>query len=154
MQFQSRQTIVAVPLVFPVYQPTTWRGVVEMKPLGGTITPPPQMVGVQSLQGVLVYRAAATYQPGTTSIFTVDLVPDYVFQGTQTGRFCIHEQKVTNRAVWDALIASQAAIPYSISISDTDTHATIPTFFPQRTFHESFAAGGAFDCGPGPNISN
>src|SRR5262249_37452171 len=73
-----------------------------MKPLGGTITPAPQMVGVQSLQDVLVYRAAATYQAGTTYSFTVDLVPDYVFQGTQTGRFCIHEQKVTNRAVWDA----------------------------------------------------
>ena len=152
IRFPSRKTIVAVPLVFPVYQPTAWRGVVEMKPLGGTITPAPQMVGVQSLQDVLVYRAAATYQAGTTYSFAVDLVPDYVFQGTQTGRFCIHEQKVTNRAVWDALMASQAAVPYSVSISDTETSATIPAFFPQRTFHESFAADGAFDCGPVPNI--
>ncbi len=152
MRFSSSQTIVAVPLVFPVYPPAAWRGVVEMKPLGGTITPVPEMVGVQSLQDVLVYRAAATYQAGTTYTFTVDMVPDYVFQGTQTGRFCIHEQKVTNRAVWDALMASQAAVPYSVSISDTETSATIPAFFPQRTFHESFAAGGAFDCGPVPNI--
>ncbi len=125
---------------------------IGMRPLGGTITPVPEMVGVQSLQDVLVYRAAATYQAGTTYTFTVDMVPDYVFQGTQTGRFCIHEQKVTNRAVWDALMASQAAVPYSVSISDTETSATIPAFFPQRTFHESFAAGGAFDCGPVPNI--
>ena len=152
IRFPSRQTIVAVPLLFPVYQATTWRGVVEMKPLGGTITPAPQMVGVQSLQDVLVYKAAATYQAGQTYTFTVDMVPDYVFQGTQTGRFCIFEQKVTNRAVWDALIASQAPVPYSVSISDTETSATIPAFFPQRMFHETFAADGAVDCGPAPNI--
>jgi len=152
IRFPSTLSIVAVPLVFPVYQTTTWRGVVEMKPLGGTITPEPQMVGVQSLQDVLVYRAAATYRAGQTYTFVVDMVPDYVFQGTQTGRFCIFEQKITNRAVWDALIASQTAVPYSVSISDTETSATIPAFFPQRTFHEAFTAGGAFDCGPVPNI--
>jgi hypothetical protein len=79
------------------------------------------------------------------------MVPDYVFQGTLSGRFCIHEQKFTNRDVWNALVASQAAVPYSLSISDTETSATIPTFFPQRTFYESFKAGGAADCGPVPN---
>src|SRR5262249_34280892 len=77
---------------------------------------------------------------------------DYVFQGIQTGRFCIYNQKVTNRTVWDGLMASQAAGPYSISISDVGTFASIPSFFPQRTFYESFAACGAFDCGPAPNI--
>jgi hypothetical protein len=43
-------------------------------------------------------------------------------------------------------------VDYSLSISDTETVATIPTFFPQRTFFQSFKAGGAFDCGPVPNI--
>jgi hypothetical protein len=89
---------------------------------------------------------------GATYTFTVDMVPDYVFQGTQTGRFCIYSQRVTNRAVWDALMASQAAVPYSISISDTGTFASIPSFFAQRTLYESFAAAGAFDCGPAPNV--
>lgn len=152
IRFPSRQTITAVPHVFPVYQRTAWRGMVTMKPLAGTIVPVPQMVGVQSLQDVIVYRAAATYQAGVTYTFTVDMVPDFVFQGAQTGRFCIHEQKFTNRAVWDALIASQATIPYSVTITDTETVASIPAFFPQRTFYEGFAAGGAFDCGPVPNI--
>jgi hypothetical protein len=152
MQFPSRQTIVAVPLVFPVYAQTDWRGVVEMKPLRGTITPAPQMVGVQSMQDVIVYKGAATYQAGTTYNFVLDLVPDYILEGTQTGRFCINEQKFTNRSVWDALKSSSAPAPYSVSISDTETHASIPAFFPQRTFYESFANGGAFDCGPIPNI--
>ena len=150
--FPSRQTIVAVPHVFPGYQQFAWRGMVTMKPLAGTITPAPQMLGVQSQQDVVVYQALATYQAGVTYTFGIDMVPDFVFQGTQSGRFCIHEQKFTNRAVWDALIASQAVIPYSISINDTETFASIPAFFPQRTFYESFAAGGAFDCGPVPNI--
>jgi len=78
---------------------------------GGTITPEPQMVGVQSLQDVLVYRAAATYRAGQTYTFVVDMVPDYVFQGTQTGRFCIYEQKFNNRSAWDALKSSSAPIP-------------------------------------------
>ena len=35
---------------------------------------------------VIVYGANATYLPGTYT-FSVDLIPDYVLQGTQTGRF-------------------------------------------------------------------
>jgi len=151
IRFPSTQTIVAVPQVFPAYQATAWRGVVEMKPLGGTVMPPPQVAGVQSLQDVIIYKSATTYQGGKSYTFTIDMVPDYVFQGIQTGRFCIYNQKVTNRTVWDGLMASQAAVPYSISISDVGTFASIPSS-PQRTFFESFAAGGAFDCGPSPNI--
>jgi len=152
IRFPARQTITAVPHVFPVYSDFALRGMVAMKPLAGTITPAPHMVGVQSLQDVIVYQAAATYQAGVSYSFTIDLIPDFVFQGTQTGRFCIHEQKFTNRSVWNSLIASSAAIPYSLSISDTGTVANIPAFLPQRTFHESFTAGGATDCGPVPNI--
>ena len=152
IRFPSRQTITAVPEVFPVYPTAAWRGAVTMKPLAGTITPAPQMVGAQSMQDVIVYKAGATYQAGVTYNFTIDLVPDFIFQGTQTGRFCIFEQKVTNRALWDALIASPNAVPYSVTITDTETVASIPAFFPQRTFYGSFAAGGALDCGPVPNI--
>jgi hypothetical protein len=152
IRFPSRQTIAAMPHVFPVYRETAWRGMVTMKPLNGTIAPAPQMVGVQSLQDVIVYQAAATYQGGVTYAFTVDMAPDFVFQGTQTGRFCIHEQKFTNRAVWNVLIASETAVPYSVTISDTGTVANIPAFLPQRTFYESFKSGGAFDCGAVPNI--
>jgi len=152
IRFAERQTITAVPHVFPVYQEAAWRGMVSMKPLSGTITPTPQMAGVQSQQDVIAYQATATYLAGVTYTFAVDMVPDFVFHGTQSGRFCIHEQKFTNRTVWNALVASQAPIPYTVTISDTGTVATIPPFLPQRTFHESFAAGGAGDCGPVPNI--
>ena len=67
-------------------------------------------------------------------------------------RFCIYSQGVTNRGVWDDRMASQAAAPYSISISDTGTFVTFPSFFAQRTLYESFAAAAAFDCGPTPNV--
>jgi hypothetical protein len=152
IRFPAQQTITAIPHAFPVYQESAWRGMVTMKPLTGTITPMPQMVGVQSLQDVIVYQAAATYRAGVTYNFIVDMTPDFIFQGSQTGRFCIHEQKFTNRAAWNALIASQAAVPYSVTIRDTGTIATIPAFLPQRTFHENFIAAGAFDCGQAPNI--
>jgi hypothetical protein len=152
IRFPQRQTITAVPHVFPVYSETAWRGMVTMKPLTGTITPAPQMVGVQSLQDVIVYQAEATYQAGTSYSFTIDMIPDFVFQGSLSGRFCIHEQKFTNRAVWNALVTSSAAMPYSLTINDTGTVAYIPAFLPQRTFLESFAAAGAMDCGPVPNI--
>jgi hypothetical protein len=151
IRFPVRQTIAAMPHVFPVYQNTAWRGFVAMKVSGGAITPTPQLVGPQSLQDVIVYGAATTYQAGTTYDFIVDMVPDYVIQGSQTGRFCLYEQKFSNRAVWDALIASTVDVPYSISISDTEIAATIPTFFSQRTFQKNFTADGAFDCGSVPN---
>lgn len=152
IRFSTRQTITAVPHVFPVYSDFSWRGMVTMKPLSGTISPAPQMAGVQSLQDVIAYQAVATYQAGVTYTFTIDMIPDFVFQGTQSGRFCIHEQKFTNRALWNAIEASTAAIPYSVTINDTGTVVSIPAFVPQRTFHEGFAAGGAMDCGPVPNI--
>ena len=121
-----------------------------MKVMGGTISPLPQTVAAQSMQDVILYGAPATYQAGSTYNFTIDLVPDYVIQGAQSGRFCIYEQKFINRAPWDALIASTADMPYTISISDTDTAATIPAFFAQRTFYRNFASDGAADCGPVP----
>jgi len=152
IQFPSRQSIVAVPLVFPAYAQTDWRGIVEMRPLSGTITPAPEIVGAQSIQDVILYRGAATYQAGTTYSFTIDSVPDYVFQGTQTGRFCIYEQKFNNRSAWDALKSSSAPIPYRVSISDAEMYVNIPVFFPQRAFYESFQRIGALDCGPGANI--
>jgi len=152
IRFPQRQTITAVPHVFPEYSETAWRGMVTMKPLTGNITPAPQMVGVQSLQDVIVYQAAATYQSGVTYSFIIDMIPDFVFQGTPSGRFCVHEQKFTNRIVWNALISSPAAIPYSLTINDTGTAANIPAFLPQRIFHESFITGGAVDCGPIPYI--
>lgn len=152
IRFPQKQTITAVPHVFPMYSETAWRGMVTMKPLTGTITPTPQMVGVQSLNDVIVYQAAATYEAGTSYSFTIDMIPDFVFQGSLSGRFCIHEQKFENRSVWSALLASSAPIPYSLTINDTGTVANIPLFLPQRTFHDSFAAGGAVDCGPVPNI--
>ena len=153
LQVPAPRTIRAVPHVFPDYQTSSWRSVVTMSPIGGTIEPLPRMAGVQSVNDVLVYGADATYLPGVTYTFTIDMIPDYVYRGTQSGRYCIHEQRfASKRAVWDALIASPAAVPYSVTIYDTETFAAIPAFFPQRTFRESFIAAGAFDCGPVVNI--
>jgi len=151
LKVPRRMTLSAVPHVFPAYSTFAWRGVVTMKPLAGSITPAPTMVGAQSKRDVLVYQGGATYDPGITYSFVVDFVPDYVIQGTQSGRFCLYEQKFTNRAVWESLVASPNSIPYSISNSDTGTAATIPAFLPQRTFYESFRTAGAVDCGPQPN---
>jgi hypothetical protein len=93
IRFPSQQTITAVPHVFPVYQETAWRGIVTMKPLNGTIIPTPQTAGVQSLREVIVYQAPATYQAGVTYTFTVDMAPDFVFQGTRQVAFAF-----TNRS--------------------------------------------------------
>jgi hypothetical protein len=151
IRFPTRQTIAAVPHVISEYQ-QAWRVGIEMKPLGGTITPAPRMgYEGQPLRDAIVYKARATYEANTTYTFMVDLVPNYVLQGTQTGRFCINEQTITNRAAWEAIMSSEAEVRYSVSIRDTETRANIPAFFPQRTFHETFTAGGALDCGPTGN---
>jgi hypothetical protein len=150
IEFPARLTISAIPSATPAYPDShsEWRGV-EMKPLTGTISPSPQLESV-AMRDVIVHGAGATYQPGSYS-FTVDLIPDYVLQGTEPGRFCINEHKFGGREVWDALIASEAAVPYRLWIRDTETSATIPTFFPQRSFYRSFRAAGARDCNPPGN---
>jgi hypothetical protein len=150
IRFPERRTIAAIPHVFPVYQLSAWRGVVTMKPLAGTITPAPGMIGVQSLQEVILYNAQATYEGGVNYNFTVDLIPDYVIQGRITRRFCVYSAKFTDRTVWNAILASPSAVPYTVSISDTETNATIPAFFPQRTLYANFVSAGASDCGPTP----
>jgi hypothetical protein len=145
MRFPDNRTVVAVPSVFPVYSNTSWRGVVSMKPIGGSISPAPPMGGVQSLQEGIVYKAPATYQGGVTYTFRVDLVPDYVDRDRQTGRFCIRENS-SNRAAWDAIMASADATPFTISISDSHTTARVPAFLPQRTIRDSLVAEGVVAC--------
>jgi len=152
IRFSSQQTIRAIPHVFPEYAAAQWRGIVAMKPLTGTIAPLPQMVGVQSLQDVIQYEGAATYAASTSYTFTIDMIPDFVFQGTQSKRYCVFTQKVTNREIWNALISSTDAVAYNVSISDTGTAARIPASYPQKTFYQSFVADGAGDCGSVPNI--
>jgi hypothetical protein len=152
IRFSARQTIDAMPEVKPDYEISEWRGRVAMKRSGGTIDPMPQLLGHRSLQDTILYGSHATYEAGKTYDFTVDMIPDYVLRGTKTGRYCIHEEKFSDRSAWTALKASEADVPYSVSISDTEVSATIPAFHPQRTFHQSFMADGAFDCGPDPNI--
>jgi hypothetical protein len=146
-----RQTISAVPNVTAMYQQSEWRGMSEMKAMDGTITPAPQMgYEGEPLRDVIVFQARATYEANTTYAFMVDMVPNYVLQGTQSGRFCINEQRVTNRTAWEEMMSSEVAVPYSVLLLDTETRANIPAFFPQRTFHQSFLAAGAIDCGPTP----
>jgi len=152
IRFQSQQTIRAIPHVFPEYALPVWRGVVVMKPLTGSITPMPGMVGVQSMRDVIQYEAAATYQQGIDYSFSIDLIPDFVYQGTQSGRFCVFNQKVSNRDIWNALMSSKDSVPYSVSISDAGAAARIPGSFPIRTLYDSFVAGGAGDCGAVPNV--
>ena len=86
IRFLTTQTITATPHVFPEYPEPAWRGLVVMKALTGTISPMPRMEGVQSPQDVIVFRARALYQAGLTYTFTIDMVPDFVFEGTESGR--------------------------------------------------------------------
>ncbi|HEX5000646.1 MAG TPA: hypothetical protein VFY29_20650 [Terriglobia bacterium] len=152
IEFPSQKVITAVPHVFPVYSQWDWRGVVTMKALGGTVTPEPEMVAAQSMKDVIVYGAAAIYKARKKYTFVIDMAPDYVFQGTVSGKFCLYDQRPSNRAAFQAILASPDPVPYSLTISDTQTTARIPSFFPQRVFYDNFKAAGAVDCGPTPNI--
>jgi len=153
VRFATDATVAAVPHVFPVYAATEWRGVVGMKSLGGTITPVPGLPGATSVNDVLLYGGRAQYRAGTTYSFVIDLVPDYVFQGTISGKFCLHEQKYsTNPGPWNALMASNTPVPYTVTVADLDYSGRVPLFFPQSALRASFLAAGALDCGPVPNI--
>ena len=144
--------IAVVPHVFPWYETYDWRGVVEMKAIQGSISPQPEAEGVASMSDVVLYNARARYRAGVTYSITVDLAPDYVIQGVQSGAFCVYQAKFYGpaRAHWEAIRASGAAGKYPVSISDVDFAGEIPLFYGQRTFYESFAREGARDCGPQP----
>jgi len=147
----TRQVLTVVPHVVPMFGTTAWRGVVRMAPLSGTVMPAPTLVGAQSMQDVIRYQTAATYEAGVSYTFTIDFVPDYVLQG-QSGRFCLYLQKFSDRTVFDAMLGSTESVPYLVTIADTDTSATITAFLPQRTFYESFVRLGSSDCGPTPSL--
>ena len=152
IRFAADALVAAVPRVSPRYSNRDWLGVVKMKPLQGNITPEPEFRGARSLADLIASRGRASYRAGVTYSFTVDLVPDYVIQGVRSGRFCLYERQFERRLDrWAAVRASTAPIPYSLSIRDLDYDAEVPSFFPQRTFYESFVQAGATDCGPTSN---
>ena len=144
--------IAVMPHVFPWYETPDWRSVVGMKPIQGSISPQPEAEGVASISDVILYSGRARYRAGVTYSITVDLVPDYVIQGVQSGAFCVYEGKFSGRARanWEAIRASGAAGKYPVSISDVDFSGEIPMFYSQRTFYEGFGREGARDCGPQP----
>ena len=152
IRFAADSLINAVPRVSPLYSERDWRGVVQLKPLQGNITPPPEFLGASSLADAIVAHAPASYSAGITYSFTVDMVPDYVIQGVRSGRFCLYERKFERRRDrWDAIRADTVPVSYSVAIRDLDYDADVPSFFPQGTFYESFVREGATDCGPMPN---
>jgi hypothetical protein len=90
-----------------------------MKGLRGTISPAPELTGATSLNDVIAYGARVPYRAGVTYAFSIDMVPDYVFQGTLSGRFCVHDQKfAANPNAWNALLASSEPSQYSLSWND------------------------------------
>ncbi|MSV34839.1 MAG: hypothetical protein EXQ47_04480 [Bryobacterales bacterium] len=152
LRFDADSTVAAIPHVFPVYKPYEWRGLVTMKGLRGTISPAPEL-GAMSLNDVIVYGSRAQYRAGVTYTFSIDMVPDYVFQGTLSGRYCVHDQKfAANPNPWNALLASSETPPYSLSWNDAGSVATIPAFYPQSALRANFITAGATDCGPGANL--
>ena len=152
IRFAADALITAVPRVFPRYSNRDWLGVVDMKPLRGNIAPAPEFRGSSSLTNLIAHRGRASYRAGVTYSFTIDMVPDYVIQGVRSGRFCLYERKFERRLDrWAAVRAGTAPVPYSLSINDLDYDAEVPSFFPQRTFYESFVQAGATDCGPTGN---
>ena len=152
IRFAADALISAVPRVSPLYSERDWRGVVDMKPLQGDITPAPEFRGSSSLTNLIMNRGRASYRAGVTYSFTVDMVPGYVIQGVRSGRFCLYERKFErNWNRWAAIRAGTAPLPYSVSMRDLHYDAEVPSFFPQGTFYESFVRAGAADCGPMPN---
>lgn len=153
LRFDTDSTIAAIPHVFPVYKQDEWRGLVTMKGLRGTISPAPGMPGATSLNDVIVYNSPALYHAGVTYTFSIDLIPDYVFQGTLSGRYCVHDQKFAARpGPWNALLASSEAPPYSVSWNDLGSITEIPAYYPQSMLRANFIAAGATGCGPNANI--
>lgn len=153
VRFDAAATVVAIPYVTPVFTATAWRGVVSMKTVGGSITPPPVLPGAVTMNDVILYGGSAQYRAGTTYEFVIDFIPDYVFQGSISGRFCVHDQKyAANPAAWNAIMASNAPVPLLLAISDLDFAGRIAAFYAPSLLRANFLAAGAFDCGPVPNI--
>ena len=152
LRFDADSTVAAIPHAFPVYRPSEWRGLVTMKGARGTISPAPGMIGATSLNDVIVYGARVEFRAGVTYTFSIDMVPDYVFQGTLSGRYCVHDQKFAARpGPWNALLASSEAPSYSVSWNDLGLTAEIPAYYPQSALRANFIAAGATDCGPNAN---
>lgn len=142
--------------VFPAYDNEEWGGRIEMKVLNGSITPEPALSGSRQIQSnILAHGAGYLYKAHTRYHLMAELVPDHVLQNQTKTKFCVYDQKfkyadMKTRAAWDAIRASETPISYRVRINNSDFVGIIESYYAPGTFHKSFVAEGAKDCGEEP----
>ena len=136
----------------------------KMNVLESTITPMPREAHAPHDPIVLnEYRTSPLewggeylYEANTVYHFTADLVPDFVIHSVDKNRSCVHYQKFvyspTSRKEFAEALASEKPSTYAVhsNVFSNAFKGEIPQFYGAGTFHQSFVAEGARDCGPQP----
>ena len=96
--------------------------------------------------------ATYTYEGQTAYHFTADLVPDFIVHNLDKRKVCIYYQKYRSsqreQEPFAQILDNEAATRYSVVVGNHE--GRIENFFAEGTFHRSFVAEGATDCGPQP----
>lgn len=132
----------------------------RMNVLESTITPMPReahpphdpIVLNEYRTSPLEWGGEYLYEANTVYHFTADLVPDFVIHSIDRNRSCVYYQKFAHSASSQKEFAEAIASegPATYSVHGKGFKGEIPRFYGEGTFHQSFVAEGARDCGPQP----
>jgi len=142
------------------YDNDGWQGRTRMEVLDSTITPMPSEAfrpyGPVILNDIrtspLQSGATYTYEEGTVYHFTADLVPDFIVHNLNRSKACIYYQRYRSspwaQKPFAEILTYEGPTTYSVLVGGR--RALVENFFSEGTFHRSFVAEGAQDCGPQP----
>jgi hypothetical protein len=144
------------------YKQPGWRGLTRMNVLDSRIMPMPreafppydEIVLNEIRSSPLEAGAHYTYEGGTVYHFTADLVPNYAIHNFDKTRSCLYYQQFRHspdsQKRFAQILAAERPTPYTVSIGRTAFKGSIQNFSGDGTFHQSFVAEGAQDCGEQP----
>lgn len=145
------------------YTQPGWQGLTRMTVLDSRITPMPrnayppfdEVVFSEIWSSPLQANPRFTFEGNTRYHFTADLVPDFIVHNLEKSRSCVYYRRFRyqpkSRTPFQGILANEAPTSYLVSIGKTAFKGRIEGYYGEGTFHRSFVAEGARDCGEDPS---
>ena len=142
------------------YDNDRWHSLTRMEVLDSSLTPMPReafppfapVILNHIRTSPLQWGATYTYEEGTVYHFTADLVPNFVVHNLDRSKACIYYQRYRS-SPWSQKPFAEILTyegPTTYSVLAGGRRGLVENFFSEGTFHRSFVAQGAQDCGPQP----
>ena len=137
-----------------------WNALTSMQVLDSSIMPIPrernqpysEVILNDIRRSPLESSLSYIYEEHTVYHFTADLVPDFVVHNLDKSKSCIYYQRYRSspwsQKAFAQLLGNETPTRYSVLVGGRK--GVIENFYGEGTFHHSFVADGAQDCGVQP----